>query len=256
MDEVTQEVETLETQISQATVKEHELAAVSALIEEKARLAEQKQQLKKSCKEEKQRLQEQLEKMQAKREAIEQEEHAAVMREIEAKYEKENDKVVEKKKELAEHNMSVTSLQRKIEMCPSNIELNQFTKRLVELFDNFNFKSEENRKYYAQYNTVLEIQKLFGSQLTYMSEIKKLYTEAKSKKEREVLLHNLRNILLAIQKKFDLSQTKLDNARNEYKDCQVQFDSCIMSEKEHFARIREFEEQCELNDRLREAVQK
>jgi len=61
--EVTQESETLEQQITKSSLKEHEIVVVSALIEEKARLAEAKAQLKKSCKEEKERLDEQLVKM-------------------------------------------------------------------------------------------------------------------------------------------------------------------------------------------------
>ena len=57
------EGEQLKTKIAEASVKEHEIVVVSALIEEKARLAESKQQLKKSCKEEKAKLDEQLERM-------------------------------------------------------------------------------------------------------------------------------------------------------------------------------------------------
>jgi hypothetical protein len=50
-----------------SSLKEHEIVVVSALIEEKARLAEAKAQLKKSCKEEKERLDDQLAKMQQRR---------------------------------------------------------------------------------------------------------------------------------------------------------------------------------------------
>ena len=85
-------------------MKEHEIVVVSALIEEKVRLAEAKIQLKKSCKEEKTRLEEQLAKMQERKEKIEQDEHATVLRQIEAEYEQENDRVVDKKKLLADQN--------------------------------------------------------------------------------------------------------------------------------------------------------
>jgi hypothetical protein len=52
-------------------------------------------------------------------------------------------------------------IQRKIENCPSKIEITQFHKRLVELFDNLNLKSEENRRYVNLYNTVMETRKMF-----------------------------------------------------------------------------------------------
>jgi hypothetical protein len=35
----------------------------------------------------------------------------------------------------------------------------------------------------------------------------------------------------------------------------MSFDECIVSEKDHFARIREFEQECEKNDQLREILE-
>ena len=72
---------------------------------------------------------------------------------------------------LAEQNRQITVLQRRIESCPSNVEITQFTKRLFELYDNFNYKSEENRKYCFLFNTLVDSKKYFGQQLNYMKEI-------------------------------------------------------------------------------------
>ena len=54
--EVNTQVEAAESQINESRVKEHEIVVVSALIEEKGRLAEEKSQLKKTCREEKAKL--------------------------------------------------------------------------------------------------------------------------------------------------------------------------------------------------------
>ena len=75
------------------------------------------------------------------------------------------------------------------------------------------------------------------------------------KKEKEVLLHNLKNIVGIIKQRFDTSINKLTEAREEYRGVQMQYDQCILSEKEHFSRIREFEEECEKNDKLREIIE-
>lgn len=55
---------------------------------------------------------------------------------------------------MAKENININIMQRKIENCPSNVELTQFHKRLIELFDNMNLKSEENRRYINLFNTV------------------------------------------------------------------------------------------------------
>lgn len=134
---------------------------------------------------------------------MEQEESAKILLQIEAEYEAENEKVIEQKKLLAEQNRKISAIQRKIESCPSNVEITQFTKRLFELFDSFNFKSEENRKYCNLFNTLVDSKKYFAQQLAYMKEISGTYANSKKKKEREVLLHNLKNITGIFKGKTD-----------------------------------------------------
>lgn len=95
------------------------------------------------------------------------------------------------------------------------MEITQFTKRLFELFDSFNFKSEENRKYCNLFNTLVDSKKYFSQQLSYMKEINFTYGNSKKKKEKEVLLHNLKNITGIINGKRDKSVQDLDQCRNE-----------------------------------------
>lgn len=130
--------------------------------------------------------------------------------------------------------MKITVVQRKIEACPSNVEITQFTKRLFELFDSFNFKSEENRKYCNLFNTLVDSKKYFAQQLNYMKEINELFKTAKKKKEREVLLHNLKNITGIIAQKRDHSVSNLEASRQENRQTQMQFDEALNYEKEHF----------------------
>jgi len=105
---ISEESERLEDQINKASVKEHEIVVVSALIEEKARLAESKTQLKKNCKEEKSRLDEELEKMKKRREDIEQDEQSEILRQIDEEFDAESEKVIEQKKILAASNREIT----------------------------------------------------------------------------------------------------------------------------------------------------
>lgn len=92
---------------------------------------------------------------------------------------------------MAGENRKITIIQRKIETCPSNIELSQFNKRLVELFDSLNFKSDENRKYFNLFNTVQDTKTLFNQEKNYLAEISATYKKAQNKNAKEVLLFNL-----------------------------------------------------------------
>jgi len=117
-----------------------------------------------------------------------------------------------------------------------------------------NYKSEENRKYFSLYNTVQDTKTLFNQEINYLREINELYKQANSKKAKEVLLHNLKNIEKIVGQNVVTSQGKLDRCRNEYRQVQTQFDECIFAEKDHFTRIKEFEAACDKNDELREKL--
>jgi hypothetical protein len=196
-------------------VKEHEIIAVQALIEEKARLAEDKQQLKKKCKEEKKRLDAELERMKQKKVDLEQAEQSAVLQQIDQEFDEEHNKLLEQRKLVAVENRNINIVQRKIENCPSKIEITQFHKRLVELFDNMNLKAEENRKYINLYNTVQETKRLFGQEKKYLNEISGSYKACKGKKEKEVLCSNIKATLEAIQKNIEKSKKAVEDQRQD-----------------------------------------
>jgi chromosome segregation ATPase len=79
---VTRDSEQVDNQIERASVKEHEIMVVTALIDEKARLNDEKVQLRRNCKEEKVKLEQELERMKRRREDMEREEAAEVLRQI------------------------------------------------------------------------------------------------------------------------------------------------------------------------------
>lgn len=99
---------------------------------------------------------------------------------------------MEQRRLVAQENLNINVVQRKIENCPSNVELTQFHKRLIELFDNMNLKAEENRRYIHLYNTVTETRKLFEQEKKYLEQIRTHYKNCKAKKEKEQLRDNIR----------------------------------------------------------------
>jgi hypothetical protein len=137
---------------------------------------------------------------------MEQEEHAQVLAEIDEEFDNENAKLIAKRKLVAVENRKVNIVQRKIENCPSKIEITQFHKRLVELFDHLNMKTEEIRRHSNLYNTVQQTQMLFNKEKKYLEEINSSYRGCKAKKEKELLKNNIAATLAAIKQNIDQSQ--------------------------------------------------
>lgn len=253
---VTREADQVEAQIEQSAVKEHEIMVVTALIDEKARLNEEKLVLRRNCRDEKAKLEGELERMRKRREEMERDEAAEVLRQIDQEFDQEHQKLLGQRKQIADVNRTITVLQRKVENCPSKIEITQFHKRLVELFDNLNLKSEENRRYVNLFNTVMETRRLFRQQTDYLKEISDSYKGCKQKKEKEVLLHNIQNVLGIIDKSIGQSTEAMGKLRVDYQRVQASYNESILREKDHFKRIKDFEDECDVNDELRSKLKK
>lgn len=152
---------------------------------------------------------------------------------------------------VASENRNINIIQRKIENCPSKVELIQFNKRLVELFENMNLKSEENRKYINLYNTVQETRRLFQQEQKYINEINSSYQNCKAKKEKETLKNNIAATLQAIKNNIEKSVKACEDMKQEQIKVNKVYQENILQEKEHFLRIKEFEDECDKNDELR-----
>jgi len=87
-----------------STVREHEMMAVTALIDEKAYLHEQKLQLKKNCRDEKARLDKELERIRKRNEEMQKAEAAEVLGQIDKEFEEEHQKLLDQRKTIAEQN--------------------------------------------------------------------------------------------------------------------------------------------------------
>lgn len=89
-----------------------------------------------------------------------------------------------------------------------------------------------------------------------MREISDSYRAAKQKKEKEVLLHNIQNVLKIIDKSIEQSTEAMGKLRVDYQRVQASFNESILREKDHFKRIKEFEDECDRNDEFRGKLKK
>ena len=133
-----------------------------AKIEERDRIRKEIKKFKTDCKEKRKNMEVELERVRRHNEDLVKKEHAEILKRIDDKYTREYTKLMERRKKIAQQNREITILQRKIENCPSKIELQQYHKRFTELFDSIKLKFEENKKYVALYNTKEEVKQLLN----------------------------------------------------------------------------------------------
>lgn len=58
-------------------------------------------------------------------------------------------------------------------------------------------------------------------------------------------MHNIKNLLDILEKNIGTSTDSLEKLRTDYQRVNVSYNESIMHEKDHFKRIREFEDECD-----------
>lgn len=73
--------------------------------------------------------------------------------------------------QLAKKNRAVMSLQRQLDNIPCQVELSQYQKRFLELYNNVAAKHKETKQFYALYNSLNETHSYLEKELTLLNSI-------------------------------------------------------------------------------------
>lgn len=108
---------------------------------------------------------------------IEEAEALAAMPDEEFDYEHDEELRQEEEKlrlarlQLAKKNRAVMSLQRQLDNIPCQVELSQYQKRFLELYNNVAAKHKETKQFYALYNSLTETHSYLEKELTLLNSI-------------------------------------------------------------------------------------
>ncbi|KAL7020752.1 hypothetical protein ACKWTF_011636 [Chironomus riparius] len=137
--------------------------------------------------------------------------------------EEEEEKLRVCRLQLAKKNRAVTSLQRQLDNIPDNVELSQYQKRFLELYNQVSAKHKETKQFYALYNTLNDTHLYIGKELELLNSLYDNYNQAMATiPSKEQFLKKIEDIVEGIsttktkfRKKHDDEKTKRDQLNNE-----------------------------------------
>jgi hypothetical protein len=141
---------------------------------------------------------------------------------------------------LAEKNREVAVLQRKLESKPSQTELTQFQRRFVELYEQINLKVEENRRFYASYNALIEVRNLLESEISTLDSFKQGFTQSKKKSEKESFAENVTGAISQVVGKTKKAQEKQRALAENLKELEKKYKSLEEIERSYYQMVKEF----------------
>ena len=151
---------------------------------------------------------------------------------------------------LADKNTQVAILQRRLENTPSKTEMVQYQRRFAELYDLINLKLEENKKFFNNYNSLLEVRRLIGLQVDLLSTFQTGYKGSKKKKDKEAFLGRVKEAIINISQNSGKASQDLTLLHEQYQGFEKKFMELQEHERAYYKVAKEFQDECSLNDRL------
>lgn len=83
-----------------------------------------------------------------------------------------------------------------------------------------------------------------------MKEIREGFRKSKNKKEKEILLNDLKGLLEVIRKASNDSTDTLKDLKSQKERMQAEYNQTLVKEREYYDKVRLFQEECDRNDAL------
>lgn len=195
-------------------------------------------------------------KQQATSDATTQDEDEARLRHVEAKHAKMQARYMELKRAVASQTREVLLKMKQIDEIPTRIELIQYEKRFVELYDEVALTLDETRKYYCVYNTLKTTHEYLEKEISLINSIYDNFDVAMSAKtatdaffsQVDAIVKNIRGALAKQEAQRKAHQLEMEMLDSKY---QV----LLERERTYVSAVRDFQKECEKNDRLVARVQ-
>ncbi|XP_055829384.1 uncharacterized protein LOC129898751 isoform X2 [Solanum dulcamara] len=141
------------------------------------------------------------------------------------------------KRELAANLRSTLSFKRQLDDVPSQAELIQYELRFSELYTHIQVMDRQTRKYYATYNTLLEIKELMLKETSLLNSIRSQFKDAlTSPAGRKKLIDSMEGILHGTQQKLEKVQIALQPEQKAREALKGKY-AAVVSEQRHYNSI-------------------
>ncbi|KAK6927456.1 hypothetical protein RJ641_006047 [Dillenia turbinata] len=159
------------------------------------------------------------------------------------------------KSELAAKLRAILMLKWQLDAVPSQTELIQYERRFSELYRQIQEKLRKTRKYYATYNTLLEIKELMLKETSLLNSISSQFKDAiTSTSGRTKLIDSMEGIVKGTQQKLDKVQLGLQAEQKVCDALKEKYALAVAEQRQCYSLLRAFQEECAKNEKLQREI--
>eukprot|EP01102_Stenamoeba_stenopodia_P011097 TRINITY_DN3394_c0_g3_i1.p1 TRINITY_DN3394_c0_g3~~TRINITY_DN3394_c0_g3_i1.p1 ORF type:complete len:618 (-),score=210.90 TRINITY_DN3394_c0_g3_i1:96-1949(-) len=222
-----------------------DLAMLKALVALNENLKNQEAQFRASCK---RQLAELTQKTQKLKDAAPDEEVEERRRLIQETHAKDTEKLTRIRQLLAKKNRDIQLIERSIDEIPSRVELQQYQRMFVELYEQVHLKLIETRQYYISYNTLEDSRNYLSKEVSILKSIDDNYQVVmKNKANKDKFLESLQQILTSVTQNLEKVDQKLKDEKVKKDKLNEKYMFLIEKERGFYKSTKEFQEECNKN---------
>ena len=225
--------------VKEEQLSEEKLAFLSEKNKRKEELKANISKFKKECLAEKKLYDAQLENYQNKINKLNDSENIAVFNEIDTNYNAELQRNTEKKKDLFNQNKIINMLTRKIQLYPSKLEIIQYQKRFLELYEQMNKVSEKSNKILGENHSKSQVVKLLEQKKGVFEDLKNIYQGLKPK-DKDKFKVTLNNVYQGLVPSLTGSTKRLKELIENIDKNQKQLNDFRLHESNYLRLIKEY----------------
>lgn len=240
---LTVEMETVAVGTSMDAARQAQMEKLRALMEKCDEMKRERRDFRAKCRLELQVLGERVEKMklQVADDVDEQKGGALRMREIEQMHAQMAQRHRSMKSAVAKQARAVQCKMKHIDEIPSRMELVQYEKRFVELYDEVALTLDETRKYYCVYNTLKTTLEYTEKEILLISSISEnLDVAMSSKTATQAFFMQIENVIQNMQDTVTKQQTTRDAHQSNVEKLDSMYQLLLEQERTYVNAIRDF----------------
>ncbi|KAJ6994990.1 uncharacterized protein [Populus alba] len=156
------------------------------------------------------------------------------------------------KKELAARLRAVMSVKRKLGEVPTQSELIQYERGFSDVNDHIQEKHRQTRKYYATYNTLLEIKELMLKETSLLNSISSQFQDAITTTNGcTKLIASMEGIVKGSQQRLQKVELGLQEEQKVSDALKKRYAAAMAEQRRCYSLLKAFQEECAKNERLR-----
>uniref|UniRef100_A0A0M3HVB8 Coiled-coil domain-containing protein 93 n=1 Tax=Ascaris lumbricoides TaxID=6252 RepID=A0A0M3HVB8_ASCLU len=136
-------------------------------------------------------------------------------------YRNAKERVEEARLQAALLNRQITLQQRRLDSVPSQVEISQYQRRIIELYNQMAAKHRETKQFYTLHNTLLDVKAYMQREIDLLNSIDDVQELTSKESYKESFIENLEQVLKGVDETLDKvtsKQKELQTIREQLSD--------------------------------------